>query len=178
MRISLSCGVLAALVAACHIEHFDDRDRDAHHDAGIDAPDSASAPCDGAATAIEHATVLAMELGSVPLPDTTVIVRDQRIAWLGPARGAPVSSCATRIDATGRWLLPGLVDAHVHIANPRMMRLMLQDPTIREDAIADADLLLPFVASGVLQVGNLAAMSEAIGQRRAIETGGVLGPHL
>jgi imidazolonepropionase-like amidohydrolase len=126
----------------------------------------------------EHATVLAMTPRSAPLRDATVIVRGERVMWIGSAGRAPIPAAATRIDATGRWLLPALVDAHVHIENPREMRLFLQDPAIDERAIADADILLPFVAHGVLQIGNFAAMSEAIGQRRAVETGAILGPHM
>jgi len=128
--------------------------------------------------AIEHATLLAMSTGSQPMANTTVLVRDQRITWIGPDDQAELPRCTARVDATGRWLLPGLVDAHVHVENPRMMRMLLQDDSIAETAINDADPYLAYVANGVLQIGNLGAMSEAIGQRRAIEAGEVLGPHV
>ena len=176
----------AVFACACHFEHHHHGDgdgADAGTGAGTDAgavPDAGHDPtaCDPPALAFEHATVLAMSLGSVPQPDTTVIVRGDRVVWIGRAAQAPLPPNTTRIDATGRWLMPALVDAHVHVENPRMMRLILQDPAIDERAIADADILLPYVAHGVLQIGNLGAMSEAIGQRRAVETGEVLGPHM
>jgi imidazolonepropionase-like amidohydrolase len=178
MRIlQLAAAVLT--LTACHIEHHHgDGDDEPGQDPGP-GPDPTPPPCDDTATiAIERVTLLSMELGSVPIPDTTVLVRDRRIAWIGPSASAPVPAGAVRIDGRGRWLVPGLVDAHVHVENPRLMRLALQEPSIDEGAIADADVLLPFIAHGVTQVGNLAAMSESIGQRRAVETGAILGPHL
>jgi imidazolonepropionase-like amidohydrolase len=136
------------------------------------------ASCDvSSVLAIEHVTLLPMTRGSLPIADATVIVRGQRVSWIGPSKRASVPACATTIDARRRWLIPGLVDAHVHVESPRMMRLILQDPSIPEEAINDADPYLPYIARGILQIGNMSAMSETIGQRRAIETGRVLGPH-
>ena len=43
----------------------------------------------------------------------TVVVDDGRITQLGA--GVPVPDGADVVDAAGRWLLPGLVDAHVHL---------------------------------------------------------------
>jgi hypothetical protein len=100
------------------------------------------------------------------------------VIWIGDAADSPPVARAHRIDGRGRWLLPALVDSHVHIENPRLLRLLLQDDSIDEAAVDDADVLLPYVANGVLQVGNLAAMAEAVGQRRAVEAGKVLGPHM
>lgn len=173
MRKGLSNLVILASLVGCRIEPDHDHD----HGPAIDAGDN-PAPCSGAATAIEHVTLISMQLGSVPAPDTTVVVDKQRIVWIGPADDAPIPAGATRIDGHGKWLMPSLVDAHVHVENPRLMRMLLADSTIGDDAIANADVVLPFVVNGVLQIGNMGAMSEAIGERRAIEAGDVLGPHM
>jgi imidazolonepropionase-like amidohydrolase len=45
-------------------------------------------------------------------PNTTVFVDDERIASVGAALSVPDS--ARVIDATGMWLLPGLMDMHAH----------------------------------------------------------------
>lgn len=42
-----------------------------------------------------------------------VVVADDRIAWLGPARRAPAADA--RLDLDGRALLPGFVDSHAHL---------------------------------------------------------------
>jgi hypothetical protein len=171
MRSTISSLLLVVVLAGCNVEH--DHRHDPANDAGGEA-----APCSDDTTAIEHVTLISMEPGSLPAPDTTVIVHQQRVAWIGPAGEAPIPAGATRIDGHGKWLLPSLVDSHVHVENPRMMRMLLGDDQIGEDAISNADVVLPFVTNGVLQIGNLGAMSEAIGERRAIEAGDVLGPHM
>lgn len=43
----------------------------------------------------------------------TVVVEDGRVRELGPEVAVPEG--ADVVDAAGRWLLPGLVDAHVHL---------------------------------------------------------------
>jgi imidazolonepropionase-like amidohydrolase len=54
--------------------------------------------------------------GAPPIPDATVIVRDGRITCAGTRRACPVPSGTRRIDARGAWLIPGLIDAHVHFS--------------------------------------------------------------
>ena len=61
-------------------------------------------------TAITHAHVVPIE--GAPF-DGTVLVRDGRIADLGPALEIPAD--AEVVDAGGGWLLPGFIDAHVHL---------------------------------------------------------------
>ena len=49
------------------------------------------------------------------MPDAAVVIRDGRIAYAGPAAGAPpVPPDARRIDARGGTIMPGLVEAHFH----------------------------------------------------------------
>lgn len=52
--------------------------------------------------------------GAAPLPDAVVLVREGRIACVGTETDCPVPEDAERVDASGRWIAPGLVDAHVH----------------------------------------------------------------
>jgi imidazolonepropionase-like amidohydrolase len=53
--------------------------------------------------------------GAAAVPDAAIVVRDGRIAYAGPVRGAPeVPPEASRIDARGGTILPGLVEAHFH----------------------------------------------------------------
>ena len=131
------------------------------------------------AMAIEHATVLTMSgKGPQELPDVTVIVRDGRIVSVAPAAQASVPRDVKRINATGKWLMPGLTDMHVHTPNDRMARLYMHDPSIRDGTLNVQDLFTPYIVNGVLQILDLQSMPETIGQRIEIETGRVLGPHM
>ena len=50
------------------------------------------------------------------LADTSVLIRDGKIDWIGPGLEAPTIPPATpTLDATGKVLLPGLVDSHTHL---------------------------------------------------------------
>jgi N-acetylglucosamine-6-phosphate deacetylase len=56
-----------------------------------------------------------------PIRDTAVLVEDGRIAALAPTFGKLPPDTVT-IDLSGRWLLPGLIDAHVHLNDLRAAR--------------------------------------------------------
>jgi imidazolonepropionase-like amidohydrolase len=47
-------------------------------------------------------------------PNAVVVVRGNRIVEAGPASATPVPPLAQVIDARSKWVVPGLVDAHVH----------------------------------------------------------------
>ena len=62
--------------------------------------------------AIVGATVVNPD--SAPVPDAVVLVRDGRIVDAGPRAAVAIPADAERIDASGKWLVPGYIDAHVH----------------------------------------------------------------
>ncbi|HZE37318.1 MAG TPA: amidohydrolase [Stackebrandtia sp.] len=49
-----------------------------------------------------------------PIDDGVVVVADGRICAVG-GPDTPIPSGAERIDAAGKWIVPGLIDAHVHL---------------------------------------------------------------
>lgn len=51
-----------------------------------------------------------------PLEDAVLVIRDGAIATIGSAPDVEVPGGAEVVDATGLTLVPGLIDAHVHIA--------------------------------------------------------------
>ncbi len=56
-------------------------------------------------------------LREVPtIPDGAVVIRGERIDWVGPTRDLPALPAAARvIDAAGQVVLPGFVDSHTHL---------------------------------------------------------------
>ena len=53
--------------------------------------------------------------GRAPVADAVVLVRGERIACVGSRRECPVPRGARAVPADGRWLVPGLIDSHVHL---------------------------------------------------------------
>src|SRR5580698_340284 len=78
------------------------------------APDSRIAPASSTAApptvAIVHATLI--NPNAAPVPDAVVIFQDGRVKCAGKACAVP--SGATVRDASGGYIAPGLIDAHVH----------------------------------------------------------------
>lgn len=48
------------------------------------------------------------------LGDATVVIAGDRITAVGPRASTPVPDGATVLDGKGRWLIPGMVDGHLH----------------------------------------------------------------
>src|SRR5688572_915422 len=72
------------------------------------------------ALVIVNANVVDVTNGTVRA--ASVVLRDRRIAAIG---GRPPSGAKT-LDAAGRYVVPGLIDAHVHLENLRALRLALE----------------------------------------------------
>jgi len=99
------------------------------------------------------------------LEDQTVIVRDGAIESLGSSGQIEVPAEALIVDGRGKYLMPGLVDMHVHI--------MFED-----------DMLL-WVANGVTSVRNMwgntgkalqFGFPDQLALRKQIEQGALFGP--
>ncbi len=57
--------------------------------------------------------------GAPPLEHATVVLRDGRIAAVGPAARVTVPSDAVGIDGAGKYLVPGLFEMHAHVSKAR-----------------------------------------------------------
>jgi imidazolonepropionase-like amidohydrolase len=53
--------------------------------------------------------------GSAPIPDATVLIKDDRIHRVGPRDSVRIPKDATVQDHSGRFIVPGLIDSHVHL---------------------------------------------------------------
>ena len=98
----------------------------------------------------------------------SVVVRAGKIVSV--AAGAPASAPgATRIDAQGRTLMPGFIDAHRHIAegNPAEWLAKRATPQMQE-----------FLDAGFTTVLCAICPDEALELRQRIESGAVKGPRL
>ncbi len=53
-------------------------------------------------------------LGGEPVENGAVLVRDGRLAYVGPENACPAAPDAIMLDARGGTIMPGLVEAHFH----------------------------------------------------------------
>lgn len=95
--------------------------------------------------AITGATLVNPE--AAPVADAVVVFRDGRILAAGPRARVAIPAGAQRIDASGKWLVPGYIDAHVHFfqsaglyARPDGVDLQAVVPYEREIATLKANL--------------------------------------
>ena len=99
-------------------------------------------------------------------PDTVVIIRNGRISKLGADGQVAIPEGARVIVLRGKWLIPGLIDAHVHFfqsgglyTRPDVIDLRHIRPYEREIATIRErlpDTLQRYLASGVTSVVDLA----------------------
>ena len=52
--------------------------------------------------------------GGSPIPGATILIDGERIKEIGPGAAVPVPQCAAVVEASGKYILPGLIDSHVH----------------------------------------------------------------
>lgn len=128
-------------------------------------PEAAPAP-PPAAVLFEGVHVVSMERDGIDR-DRSVLVRDGRIDAIAARDRLTVPAGATRIDARGKYLIPGLYDMHAHLV-PGTGNDM--DPVQRQ--------LTVYVALGVTTVRALSAPPTAFDVRRRANTGELLAPSL
>jgi Amidohydrolase family len=65
--------------------------------------------------------------GGPSIPDAVVLIRGDRIEYAGPRREFTAQPSARRIPATGKTLVPGLIDLHNHSTFDADMRVYLKN---------------------------------------------------
>ena len=117
--------------------------------------------------AITHVTLIDGS-GHPPQSDQTVLIEGRRIAAVGPTAKIKVPKAARTIDASGKFLLPGFWDMHVHLAG------------INADPSWSKQVLLPLLlANGITGVRDMGGDLDALlSWQRDIESGALLGPHI
>ena len=109
--------------------------------------------------AITNVSIVDVENG-ITIPGQTVIIVAEQIIQIGRQENVPIPPGTTVIEGEGLYLMPGLVDAHVHYYDaPIFGRLM--------------------IANGVLLVRDMGMPNEYIlPLRDELNRGETLGPHM
>ena len=106
---------------------------------------------------------------------TDVLVRGNTIAAVGAGAAATIPG-ATIIDGGGRTLMPGLIDAHVHLMFATIPQVALLTADIGFVNIAAGKAAQDMLMRGFTSVRD--AGGPTFGLKRAIDTGLVVGPRI
>lgn len=123
-------------------------------------------PRSASTLAITHVAVIDAT-GAPPALDQTVVVESDRITALGPSASVAVPRDAAIVDARGKFLIPGLVDMHVHL-------------TGAGEPDGSREFMLPLLlANGITTVRDMGSYLDALlALRTEIEKGQRLGPRI
>jgi imidazolonepropionase-like amidohydrolase len=99
--------------------------------------------------------------------DSTVIVDHQRISAMGPSNSTVIPRNAEIVDGSGKFLIPGLADMHLHLTGAG-------EPT------GSREFIIPLlVANGITTVRDMGGGVEYLkGTRAEIDSGKRLGPQI
>lgn len=108
------------------------------------------------AFALVGATVIA-GTDAPPIPNATIVIRDDHIAAVGPSASTPVPSGLPVTDAKGMTIVPGLWDMHAHAGQ--------------------TDWAPVYLASGVTSIRDMGGEEQfLVAIRDAIDSGRAMGP--
>ena len=97
--------------------------------------------------------------GAAPVADSAIVVRGKCIEAVGRAGVTPIPADAEVIDATGKTVMPGIIEGHAHVGGDaraqKVLRLSLQ--------------------RGITTVCSVAANPPGLALRDAIDSGDVRG---
>jgi len=123
------------------------------------------AQADTQAIVFAHANVLPMD-GERILVDQDVTIIGDKIASIQPAASAVVPNGAEVVDASGRFLMPGLGEMHAHLPEPS------DPPEYMRTTLA------LYVANGVTTVRCMRGFPNHLAARQDVISGKLLGPSL
>ncbi|MFT4045673.1 MAG: amidohydrolase family protein [Solimonas sp.] len=137
-------------------------------------------PAAGSIVALTGGAVIDVT-GGTRIERATVLIDGDRITAVGPAASVDIPAGAQRIDMSGRWLIPGLINCHVHLGLklPGAAGAALASESDADEVLRMEDNARKSLYSGVTTVrltgedhGNDFAL------KRAIDSGRTLGPRI
>ena len=115
-------------------------------------------------------------LGGDPIRSGVVVIDDGRIIAAGSEGNTAIPAKAKRFDASGRTILPGFIDCHVHgTYRARDMRQHLLNPPTY-NVLRSIDIFRETLACGITTARDMGGADA--GFRAAIEEGLIDGPRL
>ena len=131
-------------------------------------------------TVIVGGTVVDLE-GKAPIENAVILVEGERIAAIGEAAEVTIPDGAEQIDTSGTWLIPGLMNMHVHLGLvlPGKLTAELADESEAALALRMAMNARESLQAGVTTIRLTGDRAHAdLDLMRAINKGQVDGPRI
>jgi imidazolonepropionase-like amidohydrolase len=130
-----------------------------------------------------HAAKLWDGTGAPPITDATIVVTGDRITAVGPAAKVTVPAGAQRLDLGSATLLPGFIDAHVHLIGRPLSDPGADLETVKDyqsyGAILGVANARKTLLAGFTSVRNVGAPNfDDMALRQAIDADAVPGPRM
>jgi hypothetical protein len=131
------------------------------------SPRTASAP----SLVLTHVNIVDVATGSMRR-DFTLVVSGNRIVSIQPTSRTRIPSSANVVDATGKYLIPGLWDMHVHAFS-------FPESTVSLGRRAIEVYFPQFLAAGVTGIRDMGGWVDTVMDvRRRVQSHQVLGPRI
>ena len=128
-------------------------------------------------TVITNATMINGS-GASPLENAIIVIEDDRIVSVDSEDTTHIPDGAKNIDARGQWLLPGLIDAHVHVSAQEFIPIPPKGDRTAYMTIVAARNLRCALQAGVTTVRDVCGPRMNLALRTAIDRGQMIGPRM
>lgn len=134
--------------------------------------DTRTQPLQPTPIVIKNISIIPMTTDNTVIKNATVVIKGEKIISINK----DIPKNATLIDGTGKWLIPGLIDMHVHnLADGPNTGTPTEGPFLK---LPTQNFMSLYIANGVTTAFELSARSEHIAQRNEILKGTVIGPRI
>ncbi|MFQ5914837.1 MAG: amidohydrolase family protein [Nitrospinota bacterium] len=116
--------------------------------------------------------------GAPPVNRATVVIQRDTITAVGPAKDVRVPQKAEVLDAKGKTLMPGLIDAHLHLFGIRSYEFLgwaMEPPAMH--AIRSVYEVQRILEAGITTICDLGS-DNALFIKKAVEEGSIVGPRV
>jgi imidazolonepropionase-like amidohydrolase len=116
--------------------------------------------------------------GSAPVPDAVILIRGRFIEAVGPSGMLDIPPGARRISTAGKTVMPGLIDAHIHlqgVLSTDPLELVFEAPEVR--CLRSAMDLWRLLDAGFTTVRDCGEPN-ALYLKKAVSQGSILGPRI
>ena len=117
--------------------------------------------------------------GKKPVSDSAVVVRGEKIEAVGKQGDVKVPEGAEVIDASGKWLLPGLIDLHVHLYSSGFVPVPTKGSELAYAGLVASNNLRTALQTGITTLRCVSDRQHIdLAMRDAVERRQIIGPRL